>query len=244
MELYIIRHGQSHNNALKDARDRVCDPPLTDIGRRQAVLLAEYLKRRTDSSETSGAWFYQNRHGYDFTRLYCSPMLRALETAEPIGRAIGLAPHIWVDLHEHWGIFLDHGDGRGPVGYPGITREEIVARFPDYVIPECITSRGWWNRPPEVEAEWTARAARVVSRLWDRFGETDERIALITHGGCINSLLCRLLHDIPPGTAAFSHQNTAISRVDWADTHHPNGDGHIVLQYLNRVEHLPIELMT
>jgi len=165
-------------------------------------------------------------------------MLRALETAEPIGRAMGLAPHIWVDLHEHGGIFLDHGDGRGPVGYPGITREEILARFPEYEIPERITSRGWWNRPIETEAEWTARAARVASQLWDRFGETDERIALVTHGGCINSLLCKLFHDIPIGAVAFSHQNTAISRVDW------NEEGRIVLRYLNRIEHLPAEFVT
>lgn len=238
MELYIIRHGQSHNNALQDARDRVCDPPLTDVGRQQAAALAEYLKRRVEPPGISDAQYNQNHHGYDFTRLYCSPMLRALETAEPIGRALGLSPHIWVDLHEHGGIFLDHGDGRGPVGYPGMTREEIAVRFPDYTIPERMTNRGWWNRPMETEPEWTARGAVIASRLWEQFGGTDERIALVTHGGCTNSLLCKLLHDIPPGAAAFSHQNTAISRVDW------NDDGRVILRYMNRVEHLPIELVT
>ena len=238
MELYIIRHGQSHNNALEDIRDRVCDPPLTEIGRKQAVLVAEYLKRKTDPSETNEALSYQNRHGYDFTRLYCSPMLRALETAEPIGRALGLTPHIWMDLHEQGGIFLDHGAGRGPVGYPGMTREEIIARFPEYSIPEGITSQGWWNRPQEVETEWTERSTGVAAQLWDQFGGTDERVALVTHGGFTNCLLRALLH-APHGEAvAFGHQNTALSRADLSE------EDRVILRYLNRIDHLPKELVT
>ena len=238
MELYIIRHGQSCNNALKEGQERVCDPPLTEIGRQQVVLAAEYLKRRAAPSETNDAQSYQNRHGYDLTRLYCSPMVRALETAEPIGQATGLTPHIWVDIHEHGGIFLDHGDERGPVGYPGITREEIAARFPEYRIPDCITSRGWWNRPQEVLAECVERGDLVASQLWDRFGGTDERVALVTHGGFIHSLTRALFPDLRVGAVGFSHQNTGISRLDFIEA------GRLALRYLNRVEHLPTELVT
>lgn len=238
MELYLIRHGQSYNNALADARDRVCDPPLTEVGRQQAVLVAECLNQRVDASETDGPLSHQNRHGYDFSRLYCSPMMRALETAQPIGRSIGLTPHMWVDLHEQGGIFLDYGDGRGPIGYPGVTREEVAERFPEYEIPERITSQGWWNRPMETEAEWVARAGHVASELWDRFGGTDERVALVTHGGLINNLLRKLLHAPSTGIVAFSHQNTSISRIDAIE------DGRVVLRYLNRIDHLPVEVVT
>ncbi|MBK8035238.1 MAG: histidine phosphatase family protein [Chloroflexi bacterium] len=47
LELYIIRHGQSTNNALPDDSQatRVNDAPLTDLGKRQAEALATYLAR-------------------------------------------------------------------------------------------------------------------------------------------------------------------------------------------------------
>ena len=43
MQLYIIRHAQSVNNALDDQRYRVSDPLLTEVGHRQAAMLAEHL---------------------------------------------------------------------------------------------------------------------------------------------------------------------------------------------------------
>ena len=53
MELYIIRHGQSTNNALgEDITNRVMDAPLTDLGHQQAQLVGQrrrllaYLMRR------------------------------------------------------------------------------------------------------------------------------------------------------------------------------------------------------
>ena len=48
MELYIIRHAQSSNNALADERERVCDPHLTELGRQQAELLAAHLAAGPD----------------------------------------------------------------------------------------------------------------------------------------------------------------------------------------------------
>jgi len=236
MELYLIRHGQSYNNALANPQDRVCDPPLTETGRRQADLAAEHLKPKATPPETDGPLVQQNRHGYDFTRLYCSPMMRALETAQPIGRTARLTPHIWIELHEQGGIFLDHNDGRGPIGYPGITREEVIERFPGYEIPDHITSEGWWNRPIETEPEWVARAAVVAEHLWDRFGGTDERVALVSHGGLITHLLRKLFE--ATSTIAFGHQNTSITRVDLIK------DSRVALRYLNRIDHLPAEVVT
>ena len=58
MELFLIRHGQSLNN-FQPQEQRVEDPPLTDLGRRQAELLAEWI-------ESAG-----------LTRLICSPFRRA-----------------------------------------------------------------------------------------------------------------------------------------------------------------------
>ena len=62
MELFIIRHGQSGNNALANIRDRSVDPPLTDLGERQAEMLGEYVARGENqelSSETTGNTKYE-----------------------------------------------------------------------------------------------------------------------------------------------------------------------------------------
>ena len=41
MELFIIRHGQSVNNALEDQTKRKKDPALTSTGEQQAQELAD-----------------------------------------------------------------------------------------------------------------------------------------------------------------------------------------------------------
>ena len=67
---YFIRHGETEWNAA----GRLCgraDVPLSEVGRRQAELLAVRLK------------------AIPVTALYSSPARRALETASILGRAIG-----------------------------------------------------------------------------------------------------------------------------------------------------------
>ncbi len=237
MQLYLIRHAQSTNNALADERYRVSDPPLTQLGERQSEILARHL---TDGRELEPSTSTGNNHhqpGYGITRLYCSPMWRALQTAYFIGQALGLATEVWIDLHEKGGIYLDHEDGRGPVGYPGRTRREMRAAFPDYVLPEGITEHGWWNRAYE---DWPAcheRAIQVAGEL-HRWPPSDERIVLVSHGGFMDALLKALFKQSPDRHLFYYHYNTAVSRVDL------QSDGNLGVQYLNRVSHLPLELIS
>ena len=238
MELYIIRHGQSANNALEEGGLRVCDPPLTDIGEAQADRLARYLTAAGDGADgIHTAGMQQNCAGLEFDRIFSSPMLRAMQTAAAVGMAMGIRPEIWIDIHEEGGIWLDEGDGRGEVGYPGLTRSEIAARFPDFVVPDTITDQGWWNRPAEIKAEWRARAMRVASVLHERFAGNEERIALVCHGGFANDLLHAVFNGMPD-SVYFENPNTAISRLDF------NGEGWVQVRYLSLVAHLTPELIT
>jgi 2,3-bisphosphoglycerate-dependent phosphoglycerate mutase len=241
MILYIIRHAQSVNNALIDQRQRVSDPPLTELGCRQAELLAEHLSSGTslelsigESEEDTTTY---GRRGYGISRLYCSAMTRSLETAQPIGRALDLRPEVWLEIHEHGGIYLEHEDERGVVGYPGKSRSEILADFPDYILPETITEEGWWRGGQEDWPGCHARALKVAAELLRRTA-TDERIAMVSHGGFIDALLKTLLNQLPSRQAFFSHFNTAISRLEF----HP--DGFLEIRYLNRIGHLPAELIS
>ncbi len=238
MELYIIRHGQSANNAMAEGGRRVSDPPLTDIGEAQADRLARYLAASGDGvQEVHAAGMQQNCAGFEFDRIFSSPMLRAMQTAAPVGRALGVRPEIWIDIHEEGGVWLDEGDGRGEVGYPGLTRSEVAARFPEFAVPEAITEEGWWNRPPEIKAEWRARARRVASVLHERFAGAGSQIALVCHGGFANDLLHAVFAGMPDGVY-FENPNTAVSRLDF------NGRGWVQVRYLSRVAHLPSELIT
>lgn len=85
MELYIIRHAQSANNALRDPADRVCDPHLTELGRQQAARLARHLANEPHSEQRHGSdpeeTSVETIAGYGIVKLYCSAMHRSLETA-------------------------------------------------------------------------------------------------------------------------------------------------------------------
>ncbi len=169
MELYIIRHGQSANNALADESQRTFDPGLTDIGKQQAQRLADFLAERISRdpvhSPGGGGETRQQTRNTGFNHLYCSAMHRALLTAAPVGRALGIQPEVWIDIHEQGGMYLDQADGY--VGYPGRTRAEILGEFPDYLLPETITDQGWYDqaRGHETIYEGAGRAIKVALEL-------------------------------------------------------------------------------
>lgn len=244
MKLFLIRHAQSFNNALPPERERferVSDPPLTELGQQQAQLLAEHLasgKNPELSHWTSvEATASPNRRGYNITKLYCSAMHRALQTTLPISRTLGLAPEVWLDIHEHGGIFLEYEDERGTVGYPGKFRSEILAEFPDYNLPELITEEGWWNGGCEDWSGCHSRAIKVAAALRDQ-AASEERIAIVSHGGFIDALIKALMNQLPNPQVFYYMFNTAISRIDLRP------DGPLDFRYWNWVEHLPKELIT
>ncbi len=244
MKLFIIRHAQSTNNALppeSEPRDRVCDPALTELGRRQAELLAEHVA--TGKNPELSSWVSveatasHNRRGYNITKLYCSAMHRALQTAWPIAQVLGLEPEIWLDIHEHGGIYLDHGDERGVVGYPGRSRSEILAEFPTCVVPATLTEEGWWRGGQEDWPTCHGRAIKVAAALKAR-AASEERIAIVSHGGFIDALIKALINQSPSPHIFFYNFNTALSRIDF------RADGRLDVRYLNRLDHLPLEMVS
>ena len=79
--LIVVRHGRTEANASGLLVGRRVDPPLDDLGRRQAASLA---------SVVAGA-----------TRVVCSPLLRTRETADALGLPVA--------VDERW-IELDYGE--------------------------------------------------------------------------------------------------------------------------------------
>jgi len=70
LELILIRHGLPRHVENRDGAP--ADPPLSEIGQRQADRMATWLQHEA------------------IDHLYSSPMARAYETAQPLARAQGL----------------------------------------------------------------------------------------------------------------------------------------------------------
>lgn len=248
MDLYIIRHGQSTNNVIGDHTPnyetrREVDPPLTDLGQRQAAAVARYLAEG-ENLETWAELPQSSRdempRGFGITHLYASPMLRAMQTAQPIARALGLPVEVWIELHEHGGMYLEYPDERGLVGHPGRRRSEIQQDFPDYVLPDELTEEGWW-RPTDKREDITgayARAMRVAAVLRRRASSHD-CIALVTHGTFAECLIKALLNMLPSPDVRTYLYNTSLSHVHFYPT-----NSRLTLRYLNRVQHLAPEMVS
>jgi 2,3-bisphosphoglycerate-dependent phosphoglycerate mutase len=239
MRLYLIRHGQSSNNALygKSPEDfeslRSHDPELTEIGQQQAAAAAKFLGQA------------QADDPFDFSHIYVSPMIRAMDTAKPIAETLGIAPEIWTDIHEVGGLFLANGDGSK--GFPGMNRKYIQDCYPSYKIAEGIREDGWWNvaHGKESPGQFLARAVRVALAMKEH-APTNDRIILVSHAAFLDHLVKALLNQIPlhSDMMFYNHYNTGMSRFDiGVDSYHGYVDS-MRLHYLNRVDHLPSELRT
>ena len=93
-----------------------------------------------------------------------------------------------------------------------------------------LTDTGW------EQAKRLAR--RVADELRSRFEGSEERVALVSHGGFGNFLIHALLRDGAEEGVYYGHQNTAITRIDFSES------GPVRVRYLNRVEHLPTDLVS
>lgn len=204
MHLLLIRHGQSENNAFAAQsvetyqQGRKPDPELTELGRRQAQALGKWIGSVSPRP----------------TKLYASPMMRTIQTADPVAEALDL-PIIINDL-----IF----ERPGPVqivdgvetGHPGSPRSALSAITDRAVFPESITEEGWREARIETAAEAADRAGRIAKWIRDTHND-DECIAIVAHGAI--------------GSMMLLHQNTATSMIEL----HPDG---YEVHWINRVDHL------
>jgi 2,3-bisphosphoglycerate-dependent phosphoglycerate mutase len=239
MKLYFLRHAQSVNNALYDetgsSYGRSEDPQLTEMGLEQARLLGGYLARQPILTKLNGR-DPQNLGGFGITHLYCSLMLRAIQTATSVSQAVGIPAEAWIDIHEEGGIYRDDEETGRPVGMPGATRSWLAEHFPQLILPETVGEEGWWNRGFEHDPDRPVRATRFYLELLARHGGTDDRVAVVSHGGFYTLFMHTILGLPAEERTWFVMNNAAISRVDLGNRN--------VIVYMNQTYHLPPELIT
>ncbi len=177
--LILVRHAEPS----EDARGRCygsLDVGLSDAGRAHAAQLPAALAH------------------LEYDAVYASPRMRALQTAEPLGRRV-IADD---DLRE-----LDFGD------FEGRRYEEIEASDPELF-------RAWMETPTRVRfpggesyADLKARALRALERI----RASHDAALVVTHGGVVRAAVAAWLEI--PDEAIFrldqSYCGTTI--VDWLD---------------------------
>lgn len=246
MKLYLVRHAQSANNLRWNGSDHVegrsPDPEITDIGHQQAELLAKHLAH--PQAEPRQHPFSSVRHtGYGLTHLYCSLMTRSILTAQYIANECEIEQRAMPDIFEKNGVYEydTHGE---MIGLPGPGLSYFTERFPLLNLPETVDEMGWWNRPAENHDEFIDRVRMVVTEIKHQQLDADTNIAMVAHSDFIDQFVNELMgvtrHDhnyASDWVANWAFHNTSISRFDFIDGAHN-------VVYLNRIDHLPPELVT
>jgi len=113
MRIYLVRHGETEWNREGVFRGRK-DFPLNETGREQAAKTGQYFA------------------GRDISRIYSSPLIRAIETADPICAGAGRTPHVMEEFTDMsfgvWeGLTVDEARTLLPREYE--TWQKAPARF-------------------------------------------------------------------------------------------------------------------
>jgi broad specificity phosphatase PhoE len=192
MKLYLARHGETDLN-IDDRYQGISDAPLNARGIEQAQALAAALP-------------------LDVMRILSSPLQRALQTAQAVGAARGLAVQTMDGLRERdFGVF----DGLSPA--------EVAARYPAQWQRGVLNS---WDRAPpggETTREVVQRVSTCLDELHAR--HADETVLLVVHGFVIRALRYRLdgleeaeFFDAPPVHAPCRPPARFAARVAAAST--------------------------
>jgi broad specificity phosphatase PhoE len=168
MDILLVRHGESEANALGRLQGHL-DSPLSERGREQARIVADWLSRR--------------RIGWDVA--YTSPLLRARETAEILTTTLGAAPPtLEPDLKEIHAGRLE-----------GLTRDEMAERHPEWVTRSILDLGDFSDFGGESYGQIQARVEGLIARLVERHRASAERVLVVGHGGVnfqlIKALVCR-----------------------------------------------------
>jgi broad specificity phosphatase PhoE len=166
-EVLLIRHGQQYIPDLEKATtgDWI-DPPLSEHGQAQAKLLAASLST------------------LKIDHIFCSPLKRARETAQPMAEMQRLEVEVVNDLREVE-VFRD-------VPPEQTAREAFGDDLLRAVRQRMLTERNWDVYPlSESSYDFRKRTINAVEAAIAR--NAGERIAIVCHGGVINAYMGHII---------------------------------------------------
>jgi broad specificity phosphatase PhoE len=182
--LYLIRHGRTNGNALRQLHGAT-DVPLDPLGLRQAERIADRLAVQVRADA-----------------LVTSPLSRARTTAEIIGRRLNLAPTIVPGLVE-----MNFGD------LEGLTLEAVAERYPELAVraldmedEELIWPNGESRRQFHIRVRETFQ--------WILATYANHAVIVVAHGGVLGSLLAQIEGRSPNDWRAYQLGNCSLTHVD------------------------------
>ncbi|KAM3140770.1 hypothetical protein pb186bvf_007175 [Paramecium bursaria] len=214
MNIYYVRHGESTNNILIGKPDyealRILDAPLSDRGKQQIYEAAQC--------------FLKNGIKIDIIR--CSPLQRAIGSAQIISEILKVPVEIVQNIHEIGGNYVKQQ------GFPGENRNYFQTNYPTYKIDERITEQGWYfsdKKEPKEEAK-----LRVDDILKDLTKLNYQNIIQIGHGNLQDLIIGKLVDRRDDSLKYFGHENASITLIRY--------DGELKLLFYNNYSHLPEQL--
>lgn len=242
VRFYILRHGESSNNAKKaddvgcgqkEVEGRDPDAPLTERGYTQASDCAKFFAQLMLDPTPE-----KHRPRRVFTSLFT----RAIQTSNPIAKALNCPLIAKPFLHEEGGIFNgkrseSSQDGKAIVH--GITMEIARELAPAIKLESSDFASGqkggWWRGGREKEEEARNRAKEVAEWMHSlaKEGEKSEdssAVLIVTHGMFMNRLLGALL-GCPENSAAFLAMNCSLTILEFQN-------GKVGVLASNFLEHL------
>lgn len=197
MILYCVRHGESTYNVAGRLQGQSDEPRLSPLGLKHAHALVAALGQ------------------LEIDAIYCSPLTRARETAQPLAEILGLPLEFDDRLKE-----IDIGVFQGTLAAElGDRFPEEAARWrsqdPDYRIPNGESRRDLMRRAlAAFQAIHAAGHGNVV---------------VVAHGGVLAAALKALI-GVPAERNPFMLYNGSISMIEWTSQ--------IKLMTLNQIDHL------
>jgi broad specificity phosphatase PhoE len=176
MRLYFVRHGESEANVLHEVSNRGYKHPLTENGRQQAAVLARSLA------------------GVAVTRIYTSPLMRAVQTAEILAAALGAGVTMTSALREYdCGVL----EGRS---------DEACWQEHSRVREDWLLRGDWGSRSVAGESflDIRARFEPFVRRLIAGKAERTDSLVVVGHGGLYIAMLPLVLENV---SFAFAYEH-------------------------------------
>jgi len=233
IRVILLRHAETQNNKRStdmsqgkcsnssDGPQRSNDPALTELGVRQSEAVAEFLLNNIES--------------YGITAMYCSPMLKTLQTLKPIANALeGKIPfRVNIDLFERGGSFngersmTESQREKLPLAH-GLNWRQIKETVPQLHFGDikCAcryhqwgpdSSEGWWPGRMETPSEYASRIQRVAEWIMS----LEENAIILAHGKMFDTLVkCLVVGQVEEeieNTVHFLHAGCSITTLDISD---------------------------
>lgn len=159
-KIILIQHCQSEHH-INNMSGGWTDTPLTELGRKQAKTLGRKLKELVDSND-------------DYV-LYSSDLLRALQTAEIVGRELGLEVIEDKNLRE-----INTGVAAGKTkDWARENRNPRTKNGFDLDYQEFQEGESW--------REFYSRVRSCMDRIYE--SEKTKNLMIVTHGGTLGYIL-------------------------------------------------------